>query len=234
MATVEPPGAQGDLELSLRQRALPRVFAIVALTAYSASGQTRRGPLSRGVLGFLNLTEAFVSKGLPTCPWAPPGVAVVPAFDPRTRDLILRCKHPGHCVYELAHIQSVFLAGFVVIGAALICLGLTAVGWQLGQKVPALTALLIESMPAAVCLAIGAAIGGLLIGGSVVLIRATGAEPTPRVHAVSDTLGALLVLGLPGSANSASRPRRGTSPGGTSATDTRRRSLSNRARLVCN
>jgi len=97
VTTVEPPGAQGDLELSQRQRALLRVFAIVALIAYSATGQTRRGPLSRGFLGLFNLTEAFVSNGLPTCPWAPPGVAVVPAFDPQTRDLILRCKHPGHC-----------------------------------------------------------------------------------------------------------------------------------------
>jgi len=78
----------------------------------------------------------------------------------------------------------------------LIGLGLTAVGWQVGKRIPSLTALLIESMPAAVCLAIGAAIGALLIWGSVALIDATGAEPTPRVHAVSDALGALLVLGV--------------------------------------
>lgn len=98
MSTVQPPNLEGRLDLSLRERALLGLFAAVASATYSvARGERAESPNRRGVFGLFNLTQKFVSNAFPPCPWAPPGAAVVPDWDPQTHNAILRCQHPGHC-----------------------------------------------------------------------------------------------------------------------------------------
>lgn len=97
MATLQPPNLENRLELSVRARVALGVFAAVASTTHpSARGEIDQ-PKRRGFLRLFDLATRFASNELPPCPWPPLGAAVVPDWDLKTRDAILRCEHPGHC-----------------------------------------------------------------------------------------------------------------------------------------
>ncbi|HMJ00743.1 MAG TPA: hypothetical protein VK488_12975 [Gaiellaceae bacterium] len=102
----------------------------------------------------------------------------------------------GIGAYEGAQAFGVRVAAFALAGTVLAALVLTVVAFRVAEKQPLLTALLIESMPTVLCLAIAAAAGAGLIRGSISLIRVTGEHPSAPVHALSDAIGALLVLAV--------------------------------------